>query len=93
MPHLPFKAFINEVFAELLRKGVLVFMDEILIYSKTLDGHIALMKQVFGILEKHQFLIKRSKCSFARTTMEYLGHVIFEAGVATNQSKIQAVSS
>ena len=82
----------NEIFAELLRRGVLVFMDDILIYSKSLDDHISLLQKVFAILEKHQFLIKRSKCSFARNTVEYLGYVISEAGVATDSSKIQAVS-
>jgi hypothetical protein len=64
------------IFAELLRKGVLVFMDDILIYSTTLQDHAALLQKVFQILEQHQFLIKRSKCSFAKNTVEYLGHVI-----------------
>jgi hypothetical protein len=87
-----FQSFMNEIFAELLTRGVLVFMDDILIYSKSLDDHVALLKQVFAILEKHQFLIKKSKCSFAKNTVEYLGHVISEAGVATDSSKIQAIS-
>ena len=82
----------NEIFAELLRRGVLVFMDDILIYSKSLDEHISLLQKVFAILEKHQFLIKKSKCSFAKNTVEYLGHVISEEGVATDSSKVQAVS-
>jgi hypothetical protein len=48
-----FQSFMNEIFAELLTRGVLVFMDDILIYSKSLDDHTALLKQVFAILEKH----------------------------------------
>jgi hypothetical protein len=67
-------------------------MDDILIYAKTLDEHVALLKKVFQILKHHQFLIKKSKCSFATNTVEYLGHVISAQGVATDQSKIQAVS-
>lgn len=78
----------NEIFAELLRRGVLVFMDDILIYSKSLDEHISLLQKVFAILEKNQFLIKKSKCSFAKNTVEYLGHVISEEGVATDSSKV-----
>lgn len=66
-------------------------MDDILIYSKSLQEHTAMLQKVFAILEEHQFLIKRSKCSFAKKTVEYLGHVISEAGVATDSSKIQAV--
>ena len=82
----------NEIFAELLRRGVLVFMDDILIYSKSLDEHISLLQKVFALLEKHQFLIKKSKCSFAKNTVEYLSHVISEEGVANDSSKVQAVS-
>ena len=48
----------NVIFAELLRKGVLVFMDDILIYCKSLDEHVVLLKKVFEILKQHQFLIK-----------------------------------
>ena len=54
-----FQSFMNIIFAELLRKGVLVFMYDILIYSKTLEEHVSLLQQVFEILEQHQFLIKK----------------------------------
>jgi hypothetical protein len=85
-----FQSFMNIIFAELLRKGVLVFMDDILIYSKSLDEHVSL-KKVFEILKQHLFLTKKYKCYFATNTVEYLGHVISAEGVATDQSKIQAV--
>lgn len=88
-----FQSFMNAIFAELLRKGVLVFMDDILIYSRTLEEHMSILKKVFQILEQHKFLIKKSKCSFAKNTVEYLGHVISKEGVATDTTKIQAVSS
>lgn len=48
-----FQSLMNTIFASLLRKGVLVFMDDILIYSATLDEHVKLLAEVFGILEKH----------------------------------------
>jgi hypothetical protein len=86
-----FQSFMNAIFAALLRKGVLVFMDDILIYSATLEEHVALLQQVFQILEQHNFLIKKSKCSFAKNTVDYLGHVISAEGVATDPSKIQVV--
>jgi hypothetical protein len=86
-----FQGFMNIIFAHLLRKGVLVFMDDILIYSATLEEHISLLRKVFEILEQHQFLIKRSKCSFACSKVEYLGHVISGQGVATDLAKITAV--
>lgn len=81
----------NTVFASLLRKGVLVFMDDILIYSSTLEEHRVLLRKVLEILRKHQFFAKLSKCSFAQQTIEYLGHCISAQGVATEPSKIKAV--
>jgi hypothetical protein len=83
-----FQSFMNIIFAELLRKGVLVFMDDTLIYSANLEDHVKLLRQVFNILAQHKFLIKKFKCSFATSSVEYLGHVIFGQGVATDPTKI-----
>jgi len=86
-----FQSLMNTIFAALLRRGVLVFMDNILIYSTTLEEHVKLLAEVFAILEKHQFYIKRSKCVFAQPAVEYLGHVISAEGVATDPTKVQAM--
>jgi len=61
-----FQSLMNKIFAPLMRQGVLVFMDDILVYSKTLDQHIQHLKQVFQIIRDNQFLIKKSKCAFAQ---------------------------
>lgn len=86
-----FQSVMNKIFAPLLRKSVLVFMDDILVYSKTLEEHLDHLSQVFGILQEHKFFIKRSKCVFAQQELEYLGHIISASGVATDPTKIQAV--
>jgi len=87
-----FQAAMNFVFAPLMRKGVLVFMDDILIYTPSIDSHAALLQQVFQILQDHQFFLKLSKCEFAKSELEYLGHTISSQGVSTEQSKVQVVS-
>jgi len=51
------------------------------------------LQQVFNILNDHQLLLKRSKCSFAQQTLEYLGHIISGQGVATDPKKIEAVAN
>jgi hypothetical protein len=81
----------NTIFASVLRQGVLVFMDDILVYSKTLAEHIQLLTTVFDIIQDHQFYLKLSKCSFAQQSIEYLGHCIFAQGVSTEPSKITTV--
>jgi len=88
-----FQAVMNTIFQPLLRKSVLVFVDDILIYSRTLEEHLALLQQVFEILEHHQLFFKKSKCSFAQQSLEYLGHVISAHGVATDPVKTQAIVS
>lgn len=86
-----FQAAMNILFALLLRKCVLVFMDDILIYSATLKEHLKHLEQVFTILQENQLYVKLSKCSFAQQELEYLGHVISGAGVQTDPTKISAV--
>ena len=53
-----FQEIMNFVFSPLLRKGVLVFMDDILVYTETLAGHVQLLKKVLGILQDNQFFVK-----------------------------------
>ncbi|MFS9531729.1 reverse transcriptase domain-containing protein, partial [Klebsiella pneumoniae] len=66
-------------------------MDDILIYSNSLEEHRLLLEQVLQILHDNKFLLKLPKCEFARKELEYLGHTIFSVGVATEPSKVQAV--
>ncbi|XP_066374840.1 uncharacterized protein [Miscanthus floridulus] len=88
-----FKAAMNTIFAPLLRKYVLVFMDDIFVYSKSMEDHIIHLQQVLQILEDNNFLLKRSKCLFGQQALEYLGHIISKDGVATEPSKISAISA
>lgn len=57
-----FQGAMNIIFAPLLRKCVLVFMDDILVYSKSLDEHLLHLQLVFQILQENNFLLKKSKC-------------------------------
>lgn len=86
-----FQSIMNTIFAPILRKHVLVFMDDILVYSPSLETHLFHLEQVFQIIQEHKFCIKQSKCVFAQPQLEYLGHVISANGVSTEPSKIQAV--
>ena len=83
-----FQAIMNHILAPLLRKCVVVFIDDILIYSKTLEEHETHIEMVFELLKQHQFKVRLSKCSFTKQELNYMGHVISAAGVATDPKKI-----
>jgi hypothetical protein len=86
-----FQCLMNHILQPFLRKFVLVFLDDILIYSPTLEEHISHLNQVLAKLRKHQLYLKESKCSFAQYSLEYLGHIISSKGVSTDPSKISAM--
>ena len=77
----------------MLRKGVLIFIDDILVRSSDEDTHVQLLRQVFQLLEKHVLKIKRSKCTFASPKLRYLGHEISGDGVRTDSRNVAAVQN
>lgn len=81
----------NEVLAPFLRKFVMVFLDDILVYSPTLEAHLTHLHLVLSKLREHKLFMKSSKYSFAQTKLEYLGHIISVEGVSTDPSKTEAM--
>lgn len=87
-----FQYVMNEVFSNYFTKFVLVFFDDILVYSPDLNTHLQHLKLVFELLKKNQLLfVKKSKCEFAQERVEYLGHVISKNGVAADHKKIETM--
>jgi hypothetical protein len=70
---------------------VLVFFDDILIYSKTWQSHFSHVDQVLHLLSQHQLFLKHSKCSFGTSEVEYLGHIVGKSGVRVDPKKIEAM--
>jgi hypothetical protein len=70
----------NNVLSKLLDKFVLVFIDDILIYSKNREEHEEHLRLVLQVLREHQLYAKFSKCEFFQKQIHYLGHVISEEG-------------
>ena len=71
----------NHTFKQQLRKFLLVFFDDILIYSRSREEHLQHLGAMLSILEGQQLYAKMSKCEFGMTEMLYLGHIIGEQGV------------
>lgn len=86
-----FQCIMNDILSPFLRKFVLVFLDDILVYSPTLQDHVLHLTQLLSKLREHQLFMKRSKCSFAQHQLEYLGHIISNQGVSTDPTKTAAM--
>jgi hypothetical protein len=88
-----FQATMNLIFAPYLRRFGIVFFDDILVYSPTLDAHLQHLELVFQCLVEHEFCLKQSKCSIAQTSIEYLGHIVSAEGVGPDPTKISAMTT
>lgn len=82
--HATFQSLMNQIFNEHLRKFILVFFDDILVYSKTWEGHLWHLRMVLNLLRKHHLYAKRTKCHFGQLKVEYLGYIISYEGVSTD---------
>jgi hypothetical protein len=88
-----FRTFMNKIFAPHLRKFVLVFFDDILVFNQSLEDHVLHLKQVLQILRDNELTAKKSKCVFAVPQVEYLGHVIGAQGVSTVPNKVETIKN
>ncbi|KAJ4772249.1 polyprotein [Rhynchospora pubera] len=86
-----FQTLMNNLFKQYLRKFVLVFFDDILIYSNSLQEHVQHVALVLEVLAVNNLFAKQSKCAFGLTEIEYLGHIISSQGVATDPLKVQSM--
>ncbi|KAL0536191.1 hypothetical protein IC582_025130 [Cucumis melo] len=88
-----FMDLMNRVFREFLDTFVIVFIDDILIYSKTEAKHEEHLRMVLQILQDNKLYAKFSKCEFWLKQVSFLGHVVSKAGVCVDPAKIAAVTS
>lgn len=86
-----FQSLMNDIFRPFLRKFVLVFFDDILVYSRSETEHQQHLGCVLETLGRHQLFVNRKKCAFGQTVVDYLGHVVSANGVQVEQEKVQAI--
>ncbi|KAA0063458.1 uncharacterized protein E5676_scaffold110G00320 [Cucumis melo var. makuwa] len=86
-----FCTLMNQVFHEYLDKFVVVYLDDIVVYSTTMEEHRDHLKKVFQKLKENQLYVKREKCSFAQEQINFLGHVIECGRIGMEEGKIAAI--
>ena len=87
-----FQAVMNHMFFDLLGKGVIAYLDDLLVYSPDVQSHARLLDKVLSILKKNKMYPKISKCTFGATSIEYLGYKVGAEGITPSPSKVQAIS-
>ena len=86
-----FMELINGVFRPYLYSFVIVFIDDILVYSKTEEDHVRHLRIVLQRLREEKLYAKFSKCEFWLTSVTFLGHVVSKEGIRVDQDKIEEV--
>ncbi|GJP49945.1 hypothetical protein CLOM_g9103 [Closterium sp. NIES-68] len=86
-----FQITMNGVFRELLDKCVIIYLDDILIYSRSREQHLKDLDAVFTLLHKNRLITKGSKCDFLKQELEFLGHVVSSEGVKIDPRKIKTI--
>lgn len=77
----------------MLDVGVIVYLDDILIYSRDIESHKVLLDKVFSLMAKYKLFLKEKKCHLFLTRVNFLGHVVDEHGVSLESNKVTAVKN
>ena len=82
----------NDIFQEEIMEGwVMIYMDDILVFLKTLEEHRKQVSQILEKLQQHQLLLKVEKCYFKKEEIEFLGLIIAQKGIQMDPHKVKAV--
>ena len=87
-----FQRLMIKVFRSYYGVFVLVYVDDVIVYSFTFEEHLTHLKTVVDCLREANLTLNRKKCIFAQRRVQYLGHVIDENGIHTDPAKTQKVS-
>ncbi len=86
-----FQNMIHDILRDLLDRGVIAYLDDILIYSETEEEHEALVAEVLSRLEKHSLAAAIDKCEFHKSTIDFLGYVVTDEGLKMADDKVQSI--
>ncbi|GBG90012.1 hypothetical protein CBR_g50105 [Chara braunii] len=87
-----FQRAMNNIFRDIMEQYVLVYLDDTLVYSRTLEKHLKHLRDVLDRLRRHDFYAKLSKCRFAQHKVNFLGHYVSDQGIHMDDAKITAIA-
>ncbi|CAI7800201.1 unnamed protein product [Closterium sp. NIES-53] len=87
-----FQLIMNGFFSDMLDKKIIVYLDGILVYSKTQEKHLKDLEEVFRHLQENRLIRKCSKYEFLKLELEFLGHMVSSEGVKIDPCKVDAIA-
>jgi len=88
-----FTHVMNRIFHELLGKTVCIYLDDILVFSKSEEEHVEHVREVLEMLRREKLYAKLSKCEFGKRELTFLGHVIGADGIKVDTKKIEVIKN
>eukprot|EP00877_Chromochloris_zofingiensis_P007298 jgi/Chrzof1/2821/Cz12g00030.t1 len=85
------QSLMHKIFAPHLDEFVCIYLDDILVYSRSMDEHLEHLLIVLSALREHKLFAKRKKCEFAKASLSFLVHVLSQDGIQVDVSKVQAI--
>ena len=86
-----FQSVMNEVLGDVIGKFVLVYLDDLVIFSKNAEGHVEHVRIVLGLLRRHKLYAKLAKCTFMQSELKFLGHIVGAQGLQVDPKKVAIV--
>src|SRR3954469_21659110 len=87
-----FQRMMNGIFADMIGKTVLVYLDDVTIFTRTFGQHLSELREVFKRLREEGLYLKPKKCTFATDKMKFLGFVMDKDGLRTDPDKVVTIS-
>jgi Reverse transcriptase (RNA-dependent DNA polymerase)/RNase H-like domain found in reverse transcriptase/Integrase zinc binding domain/Integrase core domain/Chromo (CHRromatin Organisation MOdifier) domain len=84
-----FQRRMQKLLQPFLGKFAVVYIDDVLVFSKNMDEHLDHLEQIFKVMQDNQYYLKRTKCEFGLRSIAFLGHIISEDGVEPNPRKLE----
>lgn len=88
-----FQRLMQRLFGDQQCQSLLLYLDDIIVFSSTVDQHLERLEMVLGRLKQENLRAKLSKCAFFQKEVRYLGHVVSDKGVSTDPGKIEVVAN